>query len=364
MATLVKFGSNVAVKEGGNAVSGWLVQFDKVDVDGQYFTKDTDFGTDRDQISLPIMYRHGKSKKAKKTRYGELHITRKETGLWAEGTVDASKKYAKEILGLAASGTLGWSSGSSEHCTDFVKTAKGERIDAWFLIEGSLTPNPAEPSNNAFVKSTDDFDGTDDLLDDPLLFAKEETETTEGEKSDGDEKTETAVKEAAAIGDEAVKMYTPYSMPDAFYTFGALFYYPPSFLNLTTIAARVRDLAKFIEAGNTDNFETWTMDGETYKKFAAIFKEASELNENHLKGGRRNSSSDQKNLNAAHQAIVKAGATCDETTTKESVFASSDDETAALKETIAKIETKLNAEIELRKDAEAQVKQLQGFLNS
>ena len=363
MATLVKFGSNVAVKEGGNTVSGWLVQFDKVDVDGQYFTKDTDYGTDRDQISLPIMYRHGKSKKAKKTRYGELHITRKETGLWAEGTVDTNKKYAKEILGFAANGTLGWSSGSSEHCAEFVKTTKGERIDTWFLIEGSLTPNPAEPSNNAFVKSTDDFDGTDDLLDDELLFAKEENETVE--ESDGDGKTEIALKEADAVGDEAVKMYTPYSMSDAFYTFGALFYYPPSFLNLSTIAARVRDLAKFIEAGSGDNFETWTMDGETYKKFAAIFKEASELNETNLKGGRRNSSSDQKNLNAAHQAIVKAGATCDETATKEeSAAIPTDDETAALKETIAKISGKLDAEIELRKDAEAQVEQLQGFLNS
>ena len=362
MATLVKFGSNVAVKEGGNAVSGWLVQFDKVDVDGQYFTKDTDFGSDRESLTMPIMYRHGKSKKAKKTRYGELHITRKEAGLWAEGTIDANKKYAKEILSLAASGTLGWSSGSSEHCTDFVKTTKGERIDAWFLIEGSLTPNPAEPSNNAFVKSTDDFDATDDLLDDELLFAKEENETVE--ESDGDGKTEIALKEADAIGDESVKMYTPYSMSDAFYTFGALFYYPPSFLNLSTIAARVRDLAKFIEAGSGDNFETWTMDGETYKKFAAIFKEASDLPDANLKGGRRNSSSDQKNLNAAHQSIVKAGAVCDETTTKETESHSTDDETAALKETIAKISGKLDAEIELRKDAEAQVEQLQGFLNS
>lgn len=376
MATLLKFGGDAAVKEEGHVVqcSGWLVQFDKVDVDKQFFTKETDFGTDSAVVHLPLMFRHGKSRYAKKRRYGTMLVTRKENGWWAEASMDTTKPYAAQIVKLLKEGRLGWSSGSSEHCADWQKTENGtDEITQWFFAEGSLTPKPAEPSNKATFKC---IKSVDDLTDETEVLIPEGDDTTkESPETDlQSEETEPAngATKAAASDNPALKMYV-WDMQDAFYKFASLFQFPPSWINLSTVASRLRDLAKFIEAGDFSIFDyssdNWNEDA--YKKFKAIFKEADDMFAlAATKAGRRNNKNDQAALDSAHDAIVKAGANCKRMNGKEpaenqdSTEQANEDLTARnaeLERLQAENETlkeQLASEAALRQDAEEQLNQL------
>jgi HK97 family phage major capsid protein len=63
-------------------------------------------------------------------------------GVWAEAQLDLRQKYVQAVLRLVERGVLSWSSGSLPH---LVEVAQGGEIKRWPIVEGSLTPLPAEP---------------------------------------------------------------------------------------------------------------------------------------------------------------------------------------------------------------------------
>jgi len=139
----VAFGD--AVKSLGNGrVGGYLVMYgsaDQPDLEGEYFTKDTDFGLDWFD-SRPVLYHHGLDKSLKGTRIGKIDTLKQDDiGVWVEAQLDLRNQYVSAIMQLVEKGVLGWSSGT---LPQLVHTENGQ-IKVWPIVEGSNTPTPAEP---------------------------------------------------------------------------------------------------------------------------------------------------------------------------------------------------------------------------
>lgn len=147
---LVLYGDGIKAA-GDGKVEGYLVRWDSVDQQGDYFTKSTEFGN---YSSLPMMYHHGFSRSIGKRKIGELSIKADETGLFARGKLNLRDAAERDVYNEVKAGKMGWSSGAAPNSVITVKTARGNEIQQWFLAEGSITPKPAEPKNYAVaVKS-------------------------------------------------------------------------------------------------------------------------------------------------------------------------------------------------------------------
>lgn len=126
-------------------VGGYLVVWgddSTRDLQGEYFTNGTDFALDWYE-ERPMLYHHGLDgdlKAAVIGRIDSLHAD--DVGIWAEGQLDMHKRYVRAVQRLVDKGILHWSSGSLSH---LVEVAADGEIKRWPLIEGSLTPTPAEP---------------------------------------------------------------------------------------------------------------------------------------------------------------------------------------------------------------------------
>ena len=120
MQTLVNFGSAIKADDSGR-VRGYLVRFGGQDLEGDYFTKETDFGRPMksgDRVPMNLYYHHGQDRTIGKSRIGTGYITMDEKGLWYEAQVEMADKYQKMIADLAKSGKLGYSSGATGHMVE------------------------------------------------------------------------------------------------------------------------------------------------------------------------------------------------------------------------------------------------------
>ncbi len=126
-------------------VGGYLVIWGdsaKRDLQGEYFTPDTDLGLDW-YPKRPVLYHHGLDGKVKSAVIGAIDTLKAdETGLWAEAQLDLRQRYVQVVKRLVEKGILAWSSGSLPHLAE---VAGDGRILRWPIVEGSLTPAPAEP---------------------------------------------------------------------------------------------------------------------------------------------------------------------------------------------------------------------------
>jgi len=160
MQTLVSFGSAIKADDKG-IVRGYLVRFGGADLEGDYFTKNTDFGrpfTTGVREPMNLYYHHGQDRTIGKSQIGFGFITKDDKGLWYEAQVQMADEYQKMIADLAKSGKLGYSSGATGHMVERKKIADGRyEITRWPIGEASLTPTPAEPMN--MVKSLKDMYG-------------------------------------------------------------------------------------------------------------------------------------------------------------------------------------------------------------
>ncbi|MCE2472864.1 MAG: hypothetical protein J4G18_13425 [Anaerolineae bacterium] len=112
------------------------------DLQGEYFTPQTDVGLDWYE-QRPVLYHHGLDGNLKAAVIGVIDTLKPdETGLWAEAQLDLRKRYVRAVQRLVDQGVLSWSSGSLPHLVEV--NAEG-RIKRWPIVEGSLTPTPAEP---------------------------------------------------------------------------------------------------------------------------------------------------------------------------------------------------------------------------
>jgi len=145
------FGGGVKAMAEEGRVGGYLVLWgnpESRDLQGEYFTKDTDFHLDWFN-NRPVLYQHGLDKTMKSTRIGELvSLTKDDAGIWAEAQLDMRNHYVQKVWELAQRGVFGWSSGSLSHLV----SVKGMQIEEWPLIEGSLTPTPADPRTFAGIQ--------------------------------------------------------------------------------------------------------------------------------------------------------------------------------------------------------------------
>ena len=118
------------------------------DLDGEFFSARTAFelGWFGDW-QRPLLYHHGLDPELKTAIVGRIKVTPTDKGLWMEGQLDRAHEYADAVAELVDGGTMGLSSGSVSHLIDI--DAKTGEIVRWPLIEGSLTPTPANPDAKA-----------------------------------------------------------------------------------------------------------------------------------------------------------------------------------------------------------------------
>jgi hypothetical protein len=143
-------GAIKALKDDGE-LGGYLVVWgseNQRDKQGEFFTPDTEL-----RLSWfnerPILYHHGLDGSLDSWEIGTIKELRKDaTGIYARGQLNFNHKDPRiraAIPGIwndVKLGKLGWSSGSMGH---LVEVTKNGQILKWPLVEGSLTPTPAEP---------------------------------------------------------------------------------------------------------------------------------------------------------------------------------------------------------------------------
>lgn len=132
---------------GDGKVGGYLVRFtspDDPDLTGDFFTAETDFGTN---ATPPLYYHHGQDTQIKGRRIGSGTLTRDDVGLWYEAQLALRDDYEQKIYQLAAKGKLGLSSGALAHLVTREPHGAAQHVKTWIIGEASLTPTPAEPRN-------------------------------------------------------------------------------------------------------------------------------------------------------------------------------------------------------------------------
>lgn len=166
--TLISYGSTVkALDTEGRRVGGWLVLFgdpDSADLQGEYFTKATDFGPLR---AGRIRFHHTRDPELGLCPIGEATATVKDEGIWCEGIIgikaaDAERwargilghreAYEAKVLDMIKAGKLGWSSAAASHLVRTMARGKAREITSWPLADDfTLSPTPCDPRNVAVV---------------------------------------------------------------------------------------------------------------------------------------------------------------------------------------------------------------------
>ena len=121
-------------------VAGYGVIFGGADLEGDTFTRSTDYMLGLVPVK-PVCYDHTMSAKVSHVIGTVKSVTADETGLWVEAELKRSEDYVDAVLELINRGVIGWSSGSVPHLV----RREAKSITQWPVIEWSLTPTPAEP---------------------------------------------------------------------------------------------------------------------------------------------------------------------------------------------------------------------------
>jgi len=122
-------------------VGGYGVVFGGVDLEGETFTKDTDFNLTL-VPNKPVFYDHTQNDSVKTFQLGTaIDVKMDDMGLWVEAELQKANEYTEAVMKLVEKGALGWSSGSIGH----LARRDGNIIKSWPIVEFSLTPTPAEP---------------------------------------------------------------------------------------------------------------------------------------------------------------------------------------------------------------------------
>lgn len=121
--------------------------FNGQDITHEHFSNNTNFYLEwfPEPSTRPLLFHHGLDPDVKAAVVGRIHGLEFKTdmGLWMRAQLDAHNEYYGAIKELIKQGKLGLSSGSMRHLVE-VNPKSGE-ILRWPLIEGSLTPTPANP---------------------------------------------------------------------------------------------------------------------------------------------------------------------------------------------------------------------------
>jgi HK97 family phage major capsid protein len=128
-------------------IEGYLVRWGsprEPDTVGDWFEPDTDFGNLK---KFPMLYHHGKNPHIGPSAVGIWdEVERDDVGLFVRGELFKHHLYRKRIEQLIERGALGLSSGANPRTMYPVFAPRG-KVQRWHIVEGSLTPTPAEPRN-------------------------------------------------------------------------------------------------------------------------------------------------------------------------------------------------------------------------
>lgn len=136
---------------GDGVVAGYLIRFggeQEKDLTGEFFTKSSYLGPN-DGNGADVVFHHSRPLLEDMDELADhlfepLKTRRDDIGIWAETVLDLADDYERMVHELVERGKLGWSSGSAIH---MVRKKDSGEITRWPIIEGSLTPVPAEPRN-------------------------------------------------------------------------------------------------------------------------------------------------------------------------------------------------------------------------
>lgn len=129
------------------------------DLDGEFFTKSTNYCLDWFPDGRPQLYHHGLNGKTKTAVVGrEKSHEIRDDGIWIQGELDKRGRYLTVVQQLIDEEALGMSSGTMPHLVE--TDSKTGEIKTWPWVEESFTPTPASPDAVAgwySVKSADLF---------------------------------------------------------------------------------------------------------------------------------------------------------------------------------------------------------------
>lgn len=158
---IVTFAADAVKIDSRGVVRGYLVRYgnpDNVDLEGDFFTKTTDFGFPAGsdtRVPLNVYYHHGMDPKIGRKAIGTGYLKSDDTGLWYEAQLDMADEYAAMVAKLCKEGKMGLSSGAAGHLVERKTVGFASQITRWPIAEASITPTPAEPRNT--VKSLADL---------------------------------------------------------------------------------------------------------------------------------------------------------------------------------------------------------------
>lgn len=123
-------------------VGGYGVIFGGRDLEGETFTKGTDYMLDMVPVK-PVFYDHSlrPGMDDPMGMVGNEDIKVDDIGIWVESELHRHAEYMAGVEKLIAKGALGYSSGTVGH----LARREGKNITRWPIVEFSLTATPAEP---------------------------------------------------------------------------------------------------------------------------------------------------------------------------------------------------------------------------
>jgi 2'-5' RNA ligase len=150
--TLVAWGGPIkaiGIKNGKGILGGQLVLYGaeaEKDLTGDWFSVKTYYGP-RDGDGADGMMHHGIPlgkglEEFADHLFSPLKAARNKLGIWAEIACDLADEFEAKVYELGKKGVWKWSSGTADH---MIKKDSTGQILRWPIIEGSLTPTPAEP---------------------------------------------------------------------------------------------------------------------------------------------------------------------------------------------------------------------------
>jgi hypothetical protein len=133
--------------EDDTRLEGWLVPFDGHIAGGKdsyntRFSARTAYALDWFPAGRPLLYQHGMDAETGIAPVGRIDsLEVRDAGVWMQAQLDKGNEYFEAIREMVKAGKLFLSSGSVEHLVQ-IDARSGEML-RWPIVEGSLTPTPA-----------------------------------------------------------------------------------------------------------------------------------------------------------------------------------------------------------------------------
>jgi hypothetical protein len=138
---------------GGGKVEGLLCRYSTpmaTDVERDFFNKTSDFGV-KDGQELPVLWHHNLDPE-KRGVIGKGIVQHTDAGLWFQSWLNQRDEYERLILKMIEMGKAGYSGGASA-IARLASVGKSRLITTFHLVEGSITPVPADPGNLVSIKA-------------------------------------------------------------------------------------------------------------------------------------------------------------------------------------------------------------------